>query len=121
MSSERLEFSAEKLGRALDRLDEALSAPHTDLLVDATIQRFEFTVELLWKTLKRALEERGRSVSATPADVLSAAWQADWLEDDEDTWIAMIKDRNLSSHVYDEAGAFDIYSRIPSWADGENA
>ena len=45
MSSERLEFSAEKLGRALDRLDEALSAPHTDLLVDATIQRFEFTVE----------------------------------------------------------------------------
>ena len=33
----------------------------------------------------------------------------------------MNKDRSLSSHDYDEAGAFDIYSRIPSWADGENA
>jgi len=116
MSSERLELSAEKLARALDRLDEVLALPGEGPMIDATIQRFEFSFELFWKTLKRGLEEAGRSVSATPTDVLSAAWQADWLDEDEDTWIGMLKDRNRTSHIYDEAGALEIYTRVPSYA-----
>ena len=36
------------LGRALDRLDEALAVPpEAPLVVDGTIQRFEFTFELI--------------------------------------------------------------------------
>ena len=116
MSSERLDLSVEQLGRALDRLDEVLALPGEGPMIDATIQRFEFTIELLWKTIKRALEEKGLSVSATPADVLSAAWQADWLDEDERTWIGMLKARNRVAHVCDEAGAREIYGQIPAYA-----
>jgi nucleotidyltransferase substrate binding protein (TIGR01987 family) len=116
MSSERLEFSVEKLGRALDRLDEVLALPGEGPMIDATIQRFEFTVELFWRTLKRGIEERGRSVPATPADAVSAAWQADWLEEDEDFWIGMLKDRNRTSHLYEESAALEVYGRIRDYA-----
>ena len=116
MSTERLEFSVEKLGRALARLDEVLALPGEGPMIDATIQRFEFTVELFWKTLKRGIEERGRSVPATPMDAVSAAWQAEWLEEDEDFWIGMVKDRNRTSHLYDEAAALEVYGRIREYA-----
>jgi len=116
MSTERLEFSVEKLGRALDRLDEALAAPGEGIVIDATIQRFEYTFELFWKTLKRALEEAGRKPSGTPRDVLSFGWQDDWLDGDERLWIGMLADRNRTSHVYDEAEALEIYGRIRDYA-----
>jgi len=35
--------------KALGRLAEALDAPASDLVRDASIQRFEFTFELAWK------------------------------------------------------------------------
>jgi nucleotidyltransferase substrate binding protein (TIGR01987 family) len=116
MSTERLEFFVEKLGRALDRLDEALAEPGEGIVIDATIQRFEFTFELLWKTLKRALEEAGRRPSGTPRDVLSFGWQDDWLDGDERLWIGMLADRNRTAHVYDEAEALEIYGRIRDYA-----
>jgi nucleotidyltransferase substrate binding protein (TIGR01987 family) len=117
MSAERLESSLRNLGRALDRLEEALALPHhDDLRIDGTIQRFEFTLELLWKTLKRGLEERGVIVEPTPADVIGAAWRSDWLDDDEDAWIGMVKDRNRTSHLYSEAMALEVYERIRVYA-----
>lgn len=116
MSTERLSFSAEKLGRALDRLDEVLALPGDGLAVDAAIQRFEFTFELLWKTLKRALEEAGRRPSGSPRDVLSFGWRDDWLDGDEQLWIHMLADRNRTSHLYDEALARQVYARIRDYA-----
>ncbi len=57
MSEARLRQSVENLGRALERLDEALAVPlDNPLAIDGTIQRFEFALELFWKTLKRLLE-----------------------------------------------------------------
>jgi nucleotidyltransferase substrate binding protein (TIGR01987 family) len=34
------------------------------------------------------------------------------LIDDEDTWLAMLYDRNRTSHTYDEALANEVYGRI---------
>ncbi|MBN1773616.1 MAG: nucleotidyltransferase substrate binding protein [Deltaproteobacteria bacterium] len=116
MSTERLEFSLEKLARALDRLDEVLALPGEGPMIDATIQRFEFSVELLWKTLKRALEDSGRTAPATPREVFGAAWQTGWLEDDEPLWRRMVADRNRTTHVYDDATAREIYLRIRDYA-----
>jgi nucleotidyltransferase substrate binding protein (TIGR01987 family) len=59
---------------ALTRLDEALAQPDENLLiVDGTIQRFEFVIELYWKTLKRMLEEEGVR-SGTPRETIRAAF-----------------------------------------------
>ena len=42
----------ENFQRALNRLDEAVQRAKDDLDKDGVIQRFEFTIELLWKVLK---------------------------------------------------------------------
>lgn len=81
--------------------------------VDATIQRFEFTIELFWKLLKAILEEQGVLV-VYPKDVLKEAYKGN-LVDDEKIWISILKDRNLTSHTYDEALADEVFQRIRTY------
>ena len=111
MSVDQIQLALNNLGRALGRLDEALSVPaENPLAIDATIQRFEFTIELFWKALKRFLQHEGIE-AATPRSVLRHAYQIGWLEN-EDAWLQMLKDRNESSHTYNEAKAREIYEHI---------
>ena len=61
------------LENALSRLGEALQIENPDqLYVDGTIQRFEFTLELYWKTLKRLLATEGIETD-TPKTTLKEA------------------------------------------------
>lgn len=116
MSADRNRQTLETLGRALDRLEEAVAEPEqaSRLVIDGTIQRFEFAIELFWKALKRLLEAEGVQ-TATPREALRAAYAAGWL-DDEALWLGMLADRNRSSHLYDEAMARALWQRIPRHA-----
>ena len=78
--------------------------------IDASIQRFEFTIELFWKLLKRILESRGLEVPY-PKNVLQAAY-AGGLIDNEEIWLQMLIDRNQTSHTYNEVLANEIFERI---------
>ncbi len=100
------------LGKALDRLKEALQeSPETNVLaIDGTIQRFEFSIELFWKVLKKFLAEEGYEVKS-PKQALQEAYQMEWIHD-EALWIQMLEDRNETSHTYDDALATKIYSHI---------
>lgn len=107
----RVPQSLENLSRAMDRLAEALAHPPAgSLAIDGTIQRFEFTIELFWKTLRRCLEAEGIA-AGTPRECLVAAFQAGWT-DDEAPWLGMLRDRNLTSHTYNEEQARLIYEHI---------
>lgn len=101
-----------KLGQyatALERLREALAVPESaPLAVDGTIQRFEFTFELAWKTMKAFLDAEGQSVAESLMPVLRAAYAAR-LIDDETSWLRMLKSRNQAEHIYNEAMAQEIY------------
>ena len=109
--SSRLRDRLDDLARASDRLDEALAIPQdAPLAVDGTIQRFEFTFELCGKALKDALREEGIE-APSPKAALRAAFGIGWL-DDEAAWLAMLDDRNLTSHAYREEEAAEIYGRI---------
>lgn len=111
MNVRKVEVSLRNLRRALDRLGEALEVPESNTLaIDGTIQRFEFALELFWKTLKRLLAEEGVETS-TPKDTLRKAFQAGWLTD-EAAWLQMLSDRNMTSHIYDEETAKRIYGNI---------
>jgi len=66
--------------------------------VEGTIQRFEYTIELMWKTLKRALKHEGIRTK-TSRETLREAFQVGWLDDD-DVWMYMLDQRNTTSHVY---------------------
>jgi len=111
MTELRAAQSLQHLGRALERLREALQEPEVNsLVVDGTIQRFEFVIELYWKTLKHFLAAEG-ILTNTPRESLQRAYQAQWLSD-ETAWLEMLRDRNESSHTYDEATARRIYANI---------
>jgi len=89
--------------RALALLDEALKdvAGLSMLEKEGVIQRFEYTLELAWKTLKDFLEESGLVISpATPRQVLKDAFAAKILPDGQ-VWIDMLDHRNSLSHTYD--------------------
>lgn len=103
----------ENLGRALERLKEALQEERTEFMIDATIQRFEFSIELFWKTLKRQLAFEGIEAT-TPRETIKHAYKNGWLND-EPLWIDMLDDRNRTSHVYSEEMANEIYDRIKDY------
>jgi nucleotidyltransferase substrate binding protein (TIGR01987 family) len=103
----------EQLQLSLKRLLEAIEAkPATTLMRDGMIQRFEFTIELFWKVLKSRLAAKGVE-KTLPLDVLKEAYAAKWLRGNEEDWLRMWKDRNLTSHTYQEALAIEIAARIP--------
>ena len=66
--------------KAVSLVEEALArGPEvlSQLEKEGLMQRFEFTVELAWKTMKDYLEESGsRLETVTPKSVVAAAWQA---------------------------------------------
>ncbi len=100
------------LGKALSRLDESLQFDKSQpLVVDACIQRFEFCIELTWKTLKQCLALEGIEAN-TPRECMQQAYASHWLVDEAE-WLSMLKDRNLTSHTYKEDLALEIYARLP--------
>ena len=111
MSDTKITQSLTNLANALSRLREALQEPnHSTLVIDGTIQRFEFVLELYWKTLKRLLANEGIETN-TPKETLKKAYAAKWI-DNEPAWLQMLNDRNATSHIYDEETARRIYKNI---------
>lgn len=75
---------------------------------EGIIQRFEFTLELAWKTLKDKMEYDGLILDKiSPKMVLKQAFQTKYIDNIE-LWLEMIDDRNLLSHTYD----FDFFEEI---------
>ena len=99
---------------ALSRLHEAIeeeSASKSLAVRDGAIQRFEFTSELAWKTLREYLLSEGVTDINSPKKVMREAYNNDLIENTEG-WLRILDDRNLTSHVYDDEDAADIYNRI---------
>jgi len=69
---------------------------------EGVIQRFEYSFELAWKTLKDFLEEDGLNIiPVTPRQVIKEAFAAKMLADGQ-VWIDMLNHRNLLTHTYNE-------------------
>ena len=109
---EILEHAVQRLGDAYSRLKHGVDTAKDELGKDGVIQRFEFTFELLWKTLKIFLEYEGINIKS-PRESLKEAFRVGFIEDEE-TCLDMFEDRNLTSHIYDEKLSDEIYKRIKS-------
>lgn len=108
----------ENYQNALKRLEEAIAryqtAPNDTLYRDGLIQRFEFTFELAWKSLKEYMEDQGMVMTiVSPRSVLKEAYAAGII-DNPDIWNEAVDSRNLMSHIYDEETAISIADRVSS-------
>ncbi|MGL5357310.1 MAG: nucleotidyltransferase substrate binding protein [Cetobacterium sp.] len=102
------------LENAISRLKEAIKDSEQiqlSTLKDGVIQRFEFSLELSWKLLKRHLDNEGIENFTTPKSVIREAFKMGVLKNG-DVWIKMIEDRNLTSHIYSQSMADTIYDNI---------
>ena len=99
---------------ALKRMEEVLLEQETSIVRDATIQRFEFTYELMWKTLKVFMEDMHGIRTVSPRQMFKEAFSLS-LIDDEEMFLDMIQSRNKLSHTYNEDQANEIYLKCPSY------
>lgn len=108
---QRWQLSIAKLEKALSRLEEVVNTQEANpLLTDATIQRFENCIEQFWKTFRHLLALEGRE-TFSPKESLQAAYQLEWIQD-EQAWLCMLKDRNLTSHTYNEQLSEQIVQHV---------
>jgi len=103
-------LAIEKFEKALKKLKEGVKVAQTEIERDGVIQRFEFTFELFWKTLKIILQYKGIE-ARSPRSAIKEGFRAGLLDDDE-IFLDMLEDRNLTSHIYEESTAEEIFKRI---------
>lgn len=100
---------------ALKKLEEFLALPvETDRDKAGVIQAFEFTFELFWKAAQKFAQQEGLSANS-PKQTLKEALQLGIIPiESEKAWLDMLKDRNLTRHIYDQNVADGIFERIRS-------
>ena len=104
--------------KALRSLRAILKSRKSIVARDAAIQRFEYTFEAVWKTVKVYLLARQGLDLASPKSVLRAAGASGLLNEVlTRRALTMTDDRNRTSHTYNQQVAVQIYKRIPKYAD----
>lgn len=111
--------SADEFEKALITLKEALkfvdqsqsNESQFKIARDACIHRFEYCIELAWKT---AMKKLGSQTKFAKPAVREMA-RADLIESAE-LWLDFIQARNDTSHSYDEATAKNVFSQIQKFA-----
>lgn len=106
-----------QLKNALSSLEDILEhynrSPNLDVR-DGAIQRFEYTHELVWKTLKERIEQLGQNPRNNPRDIFRVAADQE-LIDDPQIWFHFQDNRNVSSHLYNNNEMESVFSDLPSF------
>jgi len=110
---ERLMLKHKDAMRALATLEEITTEQFTIIVRDATIQRFEYTFEALWKFVKEYLKEHeGIHVNSPKACFRSLLSNGLLTEEETNKCLEMTDRRNDTSHTYKETVAEIIFGRI---------
>jgi len=101
--------------KAFGQLDSAVQLCQTrdlsDLEKQGLIQAFEYTYELSWNTIRDYFRWQGNANIAGSRDAIREAFANGLIEDGEG-WMRMLKDRNRTSHTYNEETAREILENI---------
>ena len=118
------------LENAIAQIEESLVFAHGPLAKEnhrlflqfrnSAIKSFEYTYELSWKTMKRFIEMHGPPEVETNdipfRDLLRLAWEYGLIRD-VNRWIDFRKERNITSHAYNNDKAAEIFAVIPSFLE----
>lgn len=96
---QRFKHFQQAYGQLEKAVELSQKRPLSELEEQGLIQSFEYTHELAWNVLKDFLEEQGLSDLYGSKDTSREAFRRGLIENG-DTWMDMIKSRNLTSHTY---------------------
>lgn len=103
-----------KAYKLLDSVFKEMKVDELSLLEqEGVIQRFEYTYELAWKTLKDYLEYSGNlnNIDITARNVFKEAYSVGIIKD-QNIFIDMMLSRNLLLHTYDFAKFKEVIIKI---------
>jgi len=107
------------LKKSLDTLENLASDEEKFYkgLRDSVIQRFEYSIDNFWKFLKIYLQEKHQVVtSGSPRTILRDSLNANIITDEEfEELVECLRDRNLTSHTYNEPLAAEIASKVTDY------
>lgn len=83
----------------------------SELEEQGLIRAFEYTYELAWNTLRDFLEFSGQTDIYGSRDAIRKAYELGLIEDGE-SWMDMLKSRNITSHTYNEDVAEEICQAV---------
>ncbi len=118
-----LDKKLEDFKNALERLNDAYlkavghkNSEDYPFFRDSTIQRFEFTLEIAWKSIKSFLHKQDGIECRSPKSCIREFFTIGYLsEDDTFKFLEMVDDRNLATHTYHESLAEEIFDRIANY------
>ena len=119
MAPDKITRKKDELRRALVSLESALQINlsgkneiEVDVLKNGQIQKFEYTLELCWKTLQEIYKEKGALLNY-PKDVFRERFQEISLtEEQKIRALVMIDDRNVIAHEYKDYIINIIWPRL---------
>lgn len=84
-----------------------------EFIISGIIDKFYIQFELGWKVLKELLRYEGANQAATgsPREIIKTAYAYfDFIE--ESIWLEMLRDRNDTTHIYNEESAQQLVEKI---------
>jgi nucleotidyltransferase substrate binding protein (TIGR01987 family) len=108
---QRLENFTSALSQLASAVQLARQRALSNLEKQGLIQAFEFTHELAWNVIKDYFEFQGNTQITGSRDATREAFRMGLISEGE-TWMAMIKSRNQTTHTYNQATADSICASI---------
>jgi len=116
----RLKYKLLQLSEAVSNFEDSLSlelSEYSEIAADSIrsgqVQKFEFCIELLWKTLKVYLFEINGIDAKSPKMVVKEYFNLGLCSYKEyETIMEMLDDRNILNHIYKKEQFESIYNRI---------
>ena len=97
---------------SLQRLKEVMQRDINEdsIVLDAAIQRFEFTFENAWKSIRMVIKDYGEDANS-PREAIRKAYKMGYIED-EAVFLELLLARNLTSHTYNYPIAISVYNNV---------
>lgn len=100
--------------RSLGNLERSKTKnPNDDMVLEATVQRFNLSFDLSWKIMKDILTEYMGILdfaTGSPRETLQTAYANKLI--DSDIWLEMLKTRNKLAYDYDGVLAIEEFEKL---------
>ena len=112
--SEKLKKKVKYLQKTFNKLKECKEFKFEHVInVELSAKRFEYTYEILWRTIRLFLLEEKGLECYSPMDCFKLAFQVKLIPDNlELTFVQMVRSRNDIVHIYNDEVADEIYNNI---------
>jgi len=112
----RLKFKINNAQKAFQTFEDILKEPYSVIVRDASIQRFEYTFEAVWKMLKELLKEDAGVIANSPKAVFREIFSIGIVNEAEaGECLEMCDHRNDTAHTYKEEVAEKIFAGLKGY------